>query len=113
MSLDGGFAERMNEFLKQRIEARYANAPSAEQVEHHLAAAERLCDIVNRVVIEFVYEVSWLEENGSRHHALNDDALGRLVYLRRRCRDFMDMLEPPGPKPVEGGPPQPPAEAAG
>jgi hypothetical protein len=87
------FLERVNEFLKDRIDKRFANAPSAEQVEHHLAQSEETCQILGHFVVNFLYELSWLEENDRRHkESLGEELKARLTYLQKRCEDLAGML---------------------
>jgi hypothetical protein len=93
MSMDSSeFLERVNDFLKERVDRRFAQAPAAEQVEHHLAQCEEMCRILDQFVTTFVYELSWLEENDERHGSLDEKGKTRLKYLQKRCENLADLL---------------------
>lgn len=93
MSFDEAeFLNKANEFLKGRIDKRFSNAPSDEQVEHHLDQTENICKIIDKFTVDFIYELSWLEENHKRHNVLNGDGQKRLAYLQRRCEILAEML---------------------
>lgn len=88
----GDFLERVNDFLKSRLEKRFAKKPDSEEVEHRLASCEALCEALARLVTDFIYDLSWLEENQRRHTALDEKGRQRLLYLQRRCKELANML---------------------